>query len=230
MGNGGSPLAFWISVSLALHLVAAAAWLGTPTAPTSTAQARQLALRILDGEAQRQVTDPGETPRQVMTEPVAQRAETRATQRTVPTPVQTRQASQPTEQAVPREIPNEPVARAPAPSAPSEPTAQAPRVATEVSLALRLQTRLLELLATQLQYPALAQRRGWEGVVLMELRLEANGDISRLQVLESSGFPLLDRAATRGLQRVARLPQAHSWLRGEAFELVLPVHYRLIDS
>lgn len=230
MGSGGSPLAFWISVSLALHLMAAAAWLGTPTAPTSTAQARQLALRILDGEAQRQVTDPGETPRQVMMEPVTHRVETRAIQRTVPAPVQTRQASLPTEQAVPREIPNEPVARAPARPTPSEAPAQAPLVATEASLALRLQTRLLELLATQLQYPALAQRRGWEGVVLMQLRLEANGDISRLQVLESSGFPLLDRAATRGLQRVARLPQAHSWLRGEAFELVLPVHYRLIDS
>ena len=49
--------------------------------------------------------------------------------------------------------------------------------------------RLLELLATQLQYPALAQRRGWEGVVLMELRLEANGDISRLQLGGHATYP-----------------------------------------
>ncbi len=107
--------------------------------------------------------------------------------------------------------------------------ATAPLPAADVNIAQRLQTQLLERLAEQLRYPPLARARGWEGVVLMELRLEANGDISRLQVRESSGYPLLDRAASLGLQRVARLPQAVAWLQGESFELVLPVQYRLID-
>ncbi|HEY9150242.1 MAG: energy transducer TonB [Gammaproteobacteria bacterium] len=107
--------------------------------------------------------------------------------------------------------------------------ATAPLLTADVSIAQRLQAHLLERLAEQLRYPPLARARGWEGVVLMELRLEANGDISRMQVRESSGYPLLDRAASLGLQRVARLPQAVTWLQGESFELVLPVQYRLID-
>jgi protein TonB len=109
------------------------------------------------------------------------------------------------------------------------PPAQAPQPAPEARISERLQARLLERLAEQLRYPPLARVRGWEGVVLMQLRLEANGDISRLQVLESSGYPLLDRAASQGLRRVARLPQAVTWLQGETLDLVLPVQYRLID-
>ena len=126
-------------------------------------------------------------------------------------------------------------AREPSPPAARPPdsrpaaAAQAPRRAAETHIAERLQAQLLERLAEQLRYPPLARARGWEGVVLMQLRLEANGDISRLRVLESSGYPLLDRAASQGLQRVARLPQAIAWLQGEAFELILPVQYRLID-
>lgn len=201
MMGRGSPLAFWVGVSLALHLLAGVAWLAAPPAPAASAQARLLAVHILDGVEQHR-----SRVEQVASQP--RRAEARPTTEPSATSVGRASARQP---------------------AITEPPHRAPLTESKSTLALRLQTRLLELLAEHLHYPPLAQRRGWEGVVLMQLRMEANGDISRLQVLESSGYPLLDRAATRGLQQVERLPQAVAWLRGEPFELVLPVHYRLID-
>jgi protein TonB len=237
MGSSGSPLAFWISTSLALHLVVAAAWLATPPASQPPAQARQLAVEILNGgETQphrTEVRPTGDFPTAMDSPPApADRAEARRP--TLAEPQPRRAEARPADTLSVTEVPL--VGRASARHAdatePTPPTSQAtaPLLAPDVSIVQRLQVRLLERLAEQLRYPPLARARGWEGVVLMELRLEANGDISHLQVLESSGYPLLDRAATQGLQRVARLPQARGWLRGEAFELVLPVHYRLIDS
>jgi protein TonB len=225
MMGRGSPLAFWVGVSLALHLLAGVAWLAAPPAPAASAQARLLAVHILNGVEQHRsrveqvASQPRRAEARPTTEPSATsvgRASARQPAITEPPP-----ATEPSATSVGRASARQPAI--------TEPPHRAPLTESKSTLALRLQTRLLELLAEHLHYPPLAQRRGWEGVVLMQLRMEANGDISRLQVLESSGYPLLDRAATRGLQQVERLPQAVAWLRGEPFELVLPVHYRLID-
>lgn len=240
--GGASPLATWIGASLALHLVAAALWWAAPAPPAPVAQARHLALEILDGgetQAQRaehqqsgitEVRPAGDLPaatssppppvhrvairQPVPLEPPARRAEARPARDTATPPPVDRTSAR---AADTRE------------ATPSVALATAPQPAPDTHITQRLQDQLLERLAEQLRYPPLARARGWEGVVLMELRLEANGDISRLQVRESSGYPLLDRAARQGLLRVARLPQAVAWLQGEAFELVLPVQYRLID-
>lgn len=50
-------------------------------------------------------------------------------------------------------------------------------------------------------YPMLARRRGWEGWVLVGLRVAPDGSPRDVRVLESSGFPLLDRAALDTLAR-----------------------------
>ncbi|UVE17036.1 TonB family protein [Pseudomonas sp. LS44] len=44
-------------------------------------------------------------------------------------------------------------------------------------------------------YPALARRRNQQGVVLIEVRLDARGDQRELKLLRSSGIDSLDRAA-----------------------------------
>jgi protein TonB len=88
---------------------------------------------------------------------------------------------------------------------------------------------LLELVAENLQYPAIARRRGWQGTVVLQLRIEADGHVSHLRVRDSSGYAVLDRAAMDCLQ-LASIPQARRWLRGAALEIQLPVEYRLVDS
>jgi protein TonB len=92
-----------------------------------------------------------------------------------------------------------------------------------------LRDTLLELVTHNLRYPAIARRKGWQGIVVLQLRIESGGEISRLQVNESSGYPVLDRAAVECLQ-LASIPQARRWLNGEAVEILVPVEYRLVDS
>lgn len=92
-----------------------------------------------------------------------------------------------------------------------------------------LRNSILELVASNLKYPPLARRKGWQGIVILELRIEADGRISRLHVNATSGYPVLDRAAVESLQ-LASVTQAGQWLDGEAVDILVPVEYRLVDT
>jgi protein TonB len=92
-----------------------------------------------------------------------------------------------------------------------------------------LRNSILELVASNLKYPPLARRKGWQGTVVLELRIEADGRISRLHVNATSGYPVLDRAAVESLQ-LASVTQAGQWLDGEAVDILIPVEYRLVDT
>ena len=72
--------------------------------------------------------------------------------------------------------------------------------------------------------------RDREGVVQVGLRVEANGQLSRLRLIASSGHALLDRAALLSLGRVEPLTDSIGWLNGRQIDMILPVRYQLIDS
>jgi len=98
------------------------------------------------------------------------------------------------------------------------------------ALRKRLNGRLQRALIAHFDYPPVARRRGWEGVVQVGLRVEANGQLSRLRLIATSGHALLDRAALQSLGRVGRLPEVMDWLQGRQLDMILPVRYQLIDS
>lgn len=52
----------------------------------------------------------------------------------------------------------------------------------------------------RIDYPAWARRRGMEGVVEVEIAVDETGAVTDLRVVRSSGHPLLDAAALRGLR------------------------------
>lgn len=98
------------------------------------------------------------------------------------------------------------------------------------ALRAQLNDRLQHALVAHFDYPLAARRRGWEGVVRVGLRVEANGQLSTLRVIGSSGHALLDRAALVSLHRVGRLPGVVGWMQGRRLDMVLPIRYQLIDS
>lgn len=79
-------------------------------------------------------------------------------------------------------------------------------------------------------YPPLARRHGWQGQVQLGLTVGADGRLSDLCVLSSSGYPVLDADAVRTLARIGTLPRATEILAGRHVRLQLPVYYRLIES
>ncbi len=87
----------------------------------------------------------------------------------------------------------------------------------------------MKLITRELTYPAIARRKGWQGVVKLELHIEADGSITGLQLDETSGYAVLDRAALQCLQ-TAHIPDASQWLRGKPADIIVPVEYRLVDG
>ena len=81
---------------------------------------------------------------------------------------------------------------------------------------------------TYLKFPFL-KAKGWQGIVKLEVRIESDGRISRLRVEQTSGYPLLDRAALQAL-RLASVPDAEQWMKGQAVDIIIPVEYRLVGG
>jgi protein TonB len=92
-----------------------------------------------------------------------------------------------------------------------------------------LRSALASALQARFRYPRRAQKRGWEGTVVISLRILPDGQLMNIQVANSSGVPVLDRAALRSLSKVSISRQV-AWLADREIDLLIPVEYRLTDS
>jgi protein TonB len=92
-----------------------------------------------------------------------------------------------------------------------------------------LRASVMAFITGQLNYPAIARHKGWQGVVKLQLLIESDGHISDLQIEQTSGYALLDKAALSSLQ-LAHVPDAAQWLDGKAVSIVVPVEYRLVGG
>ncbi len=87
--------------------------------------------------------------------------------------------------------------------------------------------RLAELFAGQRTYPRLAVVRGWEGEVLLRLRVARQGKLLAVHLDQSSGFEVLDLHALALLEGFASLPPLPEGLEASEIQVVVPVSYKL---
>ncbi len=129
------------------------------------------------------------------------------------------------EAAAARPVPARKTGDAPDP----EQAASADRGTARQSPGEQLRKSLMHLVYSRFKYPVLARRKGWQGIVKLEVRIESDGRISRLRVEQTSGYPVLDRAALQAL-RLASVPDAEQWMKGQAIDIIIPVEYRLVGG
>ena len=75
-------------------------------------------------------------------------------------------------------------------------------------------------------YPEPARQRGQEGKTLLLVDVDIQGNPAEIRILESSGHPLLDKAAIAAVRRWKFIPAR----RGDVFipgQAILPVEFRL---
>ncbi len=102
---------------------------------------------------------------------------------------------------------------------------------TETSLQVAQQqasAQIQQRLLHSFQYPSLARRKGWQGLVTLSIRVEVDGRLSHIRLLSSSGYGLLDRSALQAAARIRMLDRLS--YSSAPLELVIPVQYRLLDS
>ena len=93
-----------------------------------------------------------------------------------------------------------------------------------------IRSLLLADLARHFDYPLVARARGWQGTVLLGLRVESDGHLDQVHIENSSGYAVLDRSALNSVNRLGYLSEAVAWLNGRSHDIQLPVIYRLVEN
>ncbi|MGL4315573.1 MAG: energy transducer TonB [Pseudomonas sp.] len=120
----------------------------------------------------------------------------------------------------PVEQPPQPKQETPPPPAPVAPPAPTPVKETPPS------ANAAYLKNPAPEYPSLAQRRGWEGTVLLRVHVLANGKPSDIQIQKSSGREALDEAAVRAVKRWSFVPAKRGDVAQEGW-VTVPLDFRL---
>ncbi|MCB5190507.1 energy transducer TonB [Methylobacillus arboreus] len=136
--------------------------------------------------------------------------------------------------APPRENPTPaPVAPAPAPMPETTPAPPPPGPSQQDLDAARslYGSMLSRAIAKYKQYPKIAQMRGWEGEVLLEVHCDDKGQVLSTQVKKSSGHNVLDEQAMTMVKKASPLPQPPEILRNNKNLVILvPVPFTLEAS
>jgi len=111
--------------------------------------------------------------------------------------------------------------RPPTPAMPARIKGGAPRVEPS------WQTGLVKHLQQYKRYPAEAQSRGEEGVVLLSFSVDRNGHVLSRQVVRSSGYPELDAEVMTMIQRAEPLPPFPASMPQPKLELTVPIRFSL---
>jgi len=93
----------------------------------------------------------------------------------------------------------------------------------------QVKSKLIKKLKANFSYPKLAQRKNWQGKVILSLRITSLGEIANIQLATSSGYNVLDNAAIASLQKVKNLPNISLWFN-KGINLQIPVIYTLTES
>jgi protein TonB len=128
----------------------------------------------------------------------------------------------------PQEVIPDPVPPAETPPADDAPLAAAATPAAEAPGELLIQEPRFRRPPQPPAYPRQSRLLGESGTVLVRARVEADGSLSEVHVLASSGYRLLDRAALAAVRQWEIEP----WRQGErrlAAWVELPVVFRLED-
>lgn len=76
-------------------------------------------------------------------------------------------------------------------------------------------------------YPRLAQRKNWQGKVILAFLVNTSGEISHIKVAHSSGFSVLDNAALKAMSKIEYLT---SISLNKEMNIQLPVIYKLFEG
>lgn len=86
---------------------------------------------------------------------------------------------------------------------------------------------LAAAIAKYKQYPKIAQMRGWQGLIIIELQLNPQGAVIYSQIKKSSGYDVLDQEALEMIKRASPFPQPPEVLRSKNFTVLVPISFKL---
>jgi len=98
--------------------------------------------------------------------------------------------------------------------------------AKEINSDLVLAT-LQQELTKYFYYPKSAQRKNWQGLVILSFTIMPDGIIHKIEINKSSGYDALDHAAISALKEIKIQSELAIALNGNQLHQLLPVNYKL---
>ena len=123
----------------------------------------------------------------------------------------------------PKPRPEPPVEVAIAP--PPQPVKQPPAPRSPVYEPVNVQAAYLS--NPRPDYPRIALRRGWQGVVVLQIDLDKNGAPQRVEIADSSGHRVLDKAAQAAVRRWRFNPATRDGKAVAARGVRVPIQFQL---
>lgn len=75
-------------------------------------------------------------------------------------------------------------------------------------------------------YPPLARRRNWQGTVLLLVTVDVKGSSKKVQILEGSGYSILDKTARKTVKKWKFTPGKING-RPTEMQVQVPIHFKL---
>jgi protein TonB len=79
------------------------------------------------------------------------------------------------------------------------------------------------------EYPLWARKNNWEGTVRLHFVVSRDGTIEDINVIGSSGFSILDKAAERTVRRIGKFPSIPKELTMGRLSLDVPLVFKLVN-
>ena len=87
-----------------------------------------------------------------------------------------------------------------------------------------------KVISGQMQYPRIAQMRGWEGEVILNLEIDGQGTLIKSSIKQSSDFKILDEEAIAIVKRASPFPKPSKELESVIFNVIVPITFRLTKA
>ena len=77
------------------------------------------------------------------------------------------------------------------------------------------------------KYPSIAATRGYQGDVVLDVKLDSSGNVLSATIHTSSSFESLDKEAVAKIRRISPFPLPPEALRGRTFNVTVPISFKL---
>ena len=114
--------------------------------------------------------------------------------------------------------------------APKEVISKTPNIVPQEQITQNLESYsslLANAIGKYKQYPKIAQMRGWQGAVIVDLEIDSKGSVISVKIKKSSMFEVLDNEALEMIKKALPLPVPPESLRGKNFNVLVPISFKL---
>ena len=87
--------------------------------------------------------------------------------------------------------------------------------------------KLTKSIARQKRYPRIAQMRGWQGEIIIDLKIDGQGNLIKAKIKKGSGFKILDTEGIDMVKRASPFPKPPKELESKIFNVIVPISFKL---